>query len=134
MAWPTMHFATGMACSGAIGVAVCLIVRRGWRFVPPVMTLGGLWACVPDMPRLFRVDFPSLHLARTLGSVDLERWLHHWANVFFLHRALDEQPRELALPGLFGIVALYNLAILGLLPGKGSQQGVHLVTAVAPPA
>jgi hypothetical protein len=123
MAWTTMHFATGMACAGAGTTIACVIARRGWRWIAPAMTLGGLWACVPDMPRFFRVDFPSLPFSATLGSMDLERFLHGWGNLFFFHRALDAQPRELALHGLIGILLLYNLTIAGLLwfPRRAQQ-------------
>ena len=58
-----MHFAVGMCGGAALALAPCLIFRRGWRFIPVGMTLGGLWALVPDMPRLWREDFPSLPFA-----------------------------------------------------------------------
>jgi hypothetical protein len=116
MAWTSMHFATGMACSGAAGVIGCALVRRGWRWIPTVMTLGGLWACVPDMPRLWRVDFPWLPLSSTLGQMDLERYLHSIGNIFFFHAALDAPPKhEYALHGVIGMIVLYNAAIVLLM-------------------
>lgn len=110
-----MHFAVGMAGAGAIGTVGCLVVRRGWRWLPLAMTAGGFWALVPDLPRLFREDFPGLPLARTLGHHELERWLHAIGDLFFFHRALDQQPRELALHGLIGILLLYNLCLIGFV-------------------
>lgn len=115
MAWTSMHFAVGMAGGAAISCTVSLIVRRGWRFAPIAMTLGGLWAITPDTPRLFREDFPGLPFAATLGSKDLERWLHSIGDLFFFHKQLDAQPHEFALHGVIGMILLYNLAIVGLL-------------------
>src|SRR5687767_1172972 len=108
MAWTTMHFAVGMGCSGAIATAACLCLRRGWRSIPLVMTAGGAWALVPDLPRIWREDFPSLPFASVLGRMSLERWLHERGNVFFFHAMLDAQPRELALHGLALILVFYN--------------------------
>ena len=113
MAFTTMHFAAGMIGSGVIGAGMCIIFRRGWRWVPVGMTLGGLWALAPDMPRLFREDFPSLPLAGALGSKDLERYLHDHGDVFFAHARLDAQPHEFALHGLIIIIALYSISMLG---------------------
>jgi len=115
MAWTSMHFAIGMACTGGVGAVACTVVRKGWKWIPLAMTAGGMWAIIPDMPRLWRVDFPSLPLATTLGDKGLERWLHRWGDVFFFHHQLDLQPKEFALHGLIGMIFLYNLAILGLL-------------------
>ena len=111
MAWTTMHFAVGMGCSGAAAAAVCFTFKRGWRWIPPVMTLGGIWALAPDLPRILREDFPSLPLASTLGAHSFEYNLHAIGNLFFFHNALDAQPRELALHGLAIILLLYNIAI-----------------------
>ncbi len=115
MAWESMHFAVGMVGGAAIGCTVSLVIRRGWRWTPPAMTLGGLWACVPDMPRLWREDFPWLPFSSVLGSKNLEHWLHSIGDLFFFHKQLDAQPQEFALHGLIGIIVLYNLAILLLL-------------------
>ncbi len=114
MAWTTMHFAVGMGCTGAAATVGCLIFRRGWRWIPASMTLGGLWALVPDMPRIFREDFPGLPWAATLGSKSFERSLHRAGDIFFFHKQLDIQPQEFALLGLTLILLFYNLA-LGLL-------------------
>lgn len=102
-----MHFATGMACSGAAIGVTCLVLRRGWRFIPVGMTLGGLWGILPDLPRLFREDFPSLPFASMLGRKSLEDWLHSFGDVFFFHLRLDRQPNEYALGGLFAIIGMY---------------------------
>ncbi|MBI1337169.1 MAG: hypothetical protein GC164_09425 [Phycisphaera sp.] len=115
MAWTSMHFAVGMACTGAAAGLVCLLMRKGWRWVPALMTLGGFWALVPDMPRVFREDFPTLGFAHTLGSRDLEIFLHKIGNLFFFHASLDAQPLEYALHGLFGILILYNISLAMLM-------------------
>ena len=109
-----MHFAVGMCGGAALSLAPCLILRRGWRIIPIGMTLGGFWAIIPDMPRIWREDFPSLPFAATLGSMDFEAWLHSIGDVFFFHRTLDSQPKEFALLGLAMIIGLYNLSLLGM--------------------
>ncbi len=110
-----MHFAVGM-CGGAAVMAVpCLILRRGWRHIPLAMTLGGIWAVIPDSPRLWREDFTSLPFAATLGAKDFELWLHSIGDLFFFHRSLDAQPKEFALLGLVMIIGLYNLSLIGML-------------------
>lgn len=115
MAWTSMHFAVGMLGGAAVMAVPCLILRRGWRHIPVAMTLGGLWALIPDAPRLWREDFTSLPFAATLGSKDLELWLHSIGDLFFFHRSLDSQPKEFALLGLALIIGLYNLSLIGLL-------------------
>ncbi|QDU71793.1 hypothetical protein Pan265_16460 [Mucisphaera calidilacus] len=107
-----MHFAVGMLGGGVLGVAVAAVVRRGTRWVPLAMTAGGFWALVPDLPRLWREDFPGLPLASVLGDKELERSLHGVGDLFFLHARLDAQPREYALHGLILILFLYNLALM----------------------
>ena len=109
-----MHFAVGMCGGAALTMVPCLIRRKGFGLIPLGMTLGGVWANVPDMPRFWRVDFPGLPFASTLGSMDLEKYLHSIGNLFFFHRALDSQPKEFALHGLFIIIILYNFAWFGL--------------------
>lgn len=115
MAWTSMHFAVGMCGGAVLTLAPCLILRRGWRFVPVGMTLGGLWGLVPDMPRLWREDFTSLPFASTLGDKNFEVWLHSIGDLFFLHRSLDSQPKEFALLGLAMIIGLYNLCLIGFV-------------------
>jgi hypothetical protein len=116
-----MHFAMGMGCAGAIAGAACLVTRRGWRFIPAAMTAGGVWALVPDMPRVFREDFPNFPMAMIFGDKGIERALHSIGDLFFFHRALDHQPKEYALAGLAIILLLYNLSI-GLLMLLESNQ------------
>ena len=115
MAWTSMHFAVGMLGGGAIGALGLFTFRRGARLIPVAMTLGGIWACIPDLPRFWREDFPWLPAAAALGSKDFERWLHGIGDLFFGHAALDAQPHEYALHGLIGIILLYNLAVLWTL-------------------
>jgi len=112
MAWTSMHFAAGMAGAGAACLAWNAIRRRPPRGLTLAMTVGGAWAITPDIPRLFREDFPSLGLAESLGAKSLERRLHEIGDLFFGHAALDAQPHEFALAGLFFIVLLYNAAAI----------------------
>ena len=123
MAFTTMHLAVGMACSGALGIAACMVLRRGWRWIPLVMTVGAIWAITPDLPRVFSEDFPNLPLAATLGSKDLERSLHAWGDVFFFHKGLDAQPREFALLGAGLMLVMYNASIVGLMALERRQYG-----------
>lgn len=124
MAWTSMHFATGMLGTAAITTAatLCLPVLRRCIFrkdrnhlpllLTSTMTLGGIFACGPDLPRLFREDFPSLPFAATLGNKDFERYLHSMGDLFFFHASLDAQPKEYALHGVILIITLYNLSLL----------------------
>lgn len=122
MAWTSMHFAVGMGCAGAAFGLGCLLMKRGWRWLPGAMTLGGLWGIVPDLPRLWREDFAWLPFASTLGAKTLEADLHAIGNLFFFHQALDAQPHEYALHGLVIMLALYNAAILMLLWMERKQR------------
>jgi len=108
MAWTTMHFAAGMCGAGLAAVSVCAAMKRGWRFVPAAVTLGGVWALVPDLPRIWREDFPWFPFAALLGDHGLERRLHAVGDLFFFHRALDNQPHEYALHGFVIILLIYN--------------------------
>ena len=109
MAWTTLHFGVGMACGGAAATVACCLLRRGWRWVTPVMTAAGVWALAPDLPRIFREDFPSLPLASVLGDKRLDDRLLAIGDVFFFHRALDSQPKEYALHGLVLILLCYHV-------------------------
>jgi hypothetical protein len=122
MAWSTMHFAVGMACAGAAAAGTALALRRGWRWVPAAMTLGGVWALIPDLPRTFREDVPNATFAAVLGSKALDHLLHDWGDLFFFHRALDTQPKEYALLGMGIILLLYNAAIAGLMWAERRQR------------
>ncbi|MFN3166749.1 MAG: hypothetical protein ACE37H_06765 [Phycisphaeraceae bacterium] len=112
MAFTTMHFAVGMAGAGTLAAVGALALRRGWRWMPLALTAGGIWACVPDMPRIFKEDFPNLPFAQTLSSKPLQQWLNAHGDWFFLHRTLDEQPKEFALHGLLVILTLYTVSSL----------------------
>lgn len=116
-----MHYAVGMCGAGAMAGTACVIARRGWRFIPAAMTAGGVWALIPDMPRVFREDFPNLPFAAVLGDKAVERGLHGIGDLFFFHTNLDAQPKEYALAGLAIILILYNLSI-GLLMGLEWKQ------------
>lgn len=112
MAFTTMHFAVGMAGTGAIASVGALLIGRGWRWVPMFMTAGGVWACGPDLTRLFKEDFPSAPFAQTLASKPVQHWLDARADWFFFHGLLDTQPREFALHGLLGILVMYSACCL----------------------
>jgi|GEM_PF-1955145 len=114
MAFTTMHFAVGMAGAGAVATVGALLLKRGMRWVPLWMTAGGIWACMPDMPRIFKEDFPSLPLAQTLSAKPLQQWLNANGDLFFFHRMLDSQPKEYALHGLLGILILYTVSVFFL--------------------
>ena len=122
MAWTSMHFAVGMGCAGAGFGLACLFMRRGWRWLPAVMTLGGLWAIVPDAPRLWREDFTWLPFASTLGAKSLEQDLHAMGDLFFFHKMLDAQPHEYALHGLVLMLLLYNGSIALLMWMENRQR------------
>ena len=107
MAWTSMHFAIGMMGSGMIGGIGCVMLRKGWKYLPGIMTVGGMWGIVPDLPRIWREDFPWLPFADVLGKKSLERGLHDYGDIFFLHKQLDAQPHEYALHGLAMIIGLY---------------------------
>jgi hypothetical protein len=101
-----------MAGGGALCATAWLITRRGWRWMPAAMTLGGLWAILPDTPRLFRYRFRGIPGLAGYADGATEQWMHQIGDLFFFHRALDRQPHEYALHGLFGIVALYAAAAI----------------------
>lgn len=128
-----MHFAVGMCGGAALTLAPCLILRRGWRFIPVGMTLGGLWALIPDMPRLWREDFTGLPFASALGSKDFEVWLHSIGDLFFFHQSFDAQPKEFALLGLAMIIGLYNLCLVGLLLQHRRAARRQITTHHIPP-
>ena len=130
MAWATMHFATGMCCGGAAAGIGCLLLRRGWRWIPAAMTAGGLWAMVPDMPRIFREDFPNAPLAAILGNRRFEAWLNQWGDLFCFHRQLDDQPHAYALAGMTIIIVLYNAALLWMWWLGRSQHHTVSVSAI----
>lgn len=122
VAWTTMHFAVGMGCSGVAAGVACAIWRRGWRWIPATMTLGGVWALVPDMPRVFREDFYWKPVSQFLGTKELERSLHGWGDLFFFHRQLDLQPHEYALAGMAAILLFYNLSLVLLMRFERKQR------------
>ena len=125
MAFTTMHFAVGMVGTGAGATIAALVFRRGLRWVPLCMTAGGIWACVPDMPRIFREDFPNAPFAQTLSAKPLQQWLQANGDIFFFHRMLDDQPKEFALHGLTVILFLYTLSLLLLTLTHRSQPSSH---------
>ena len=127
MAFTTMHFALGMVGTGAVATIGALLLRRGMRWVPLWMTAGGIWACVPDMPRIFKEDFPNTPFAQTLSAKPLQQWLQANGDWFFFHRMLDEQPREYALHGLALILMLYTVSVffLALTQRRSRQCPAH---------
>ncbi|MEM6756367.1 MAG: hypothetical protein AAF586_04305 [Planctomycetota bacterium] len=117
MSWTSMHFAVGMVGGAAVTAGVACFWRRGLAYTPLGMTLGGLWAIVPDTPRLIRVDYPSLRAlpgAEWFGSKTTEAWLHQIGDLFFMHRAIDHYLTDHALAGFFAVIGLYTLGLAGL--------------------
>jgi hypothetical protein len=112
----------GMMGGGALMGTACLILRGGWRWLPAAMTAGGVWALIPDLPRVFREDITGLPGSSILGSPSLERWLHHIGNLFFFHQALDAQPKEYALLGVVIILVLYNASLVMLMVMEQLQR------------
>ncbi|QQE11567.1 hypothetical protein JD969_19095 [Planctomycetota bacterium] len=115
MAWTSMHFAVGMMGGGVAASLGSLILRRGVRWIPIGMTLGGVWALIPDLPRIWREDFTWLPGATFLGQKSLEQKLHAWGDIFFLHAKLDAQPHEFALHGLALVIGMYTLSSIGMM-------------------
>lgn len=125
MAFTTMHFALGMAGTGAATTVAALLFRRGLRWVPLAMTAGGIWACIPDMPRIFKEDFPNTPFAQNLSAKPLQQWLESNGDLFFFHRMLDTQPKEYALHGLAIILLLYTLSIFFLTITHRKPRSTH---------
>jgi len=118
VSWTSMHFAVGMVGGAAVTAGVACFCRRALPLTPLGMTLGGLWAIVPDTPRLIRVDFPSLRSlpgVATLGDKAIEARLHQVGDLFFLHRTLDLHANDLSLAGLFAMIGLYTLGLAALV-------------------
>jgi len=127
MAWVGGHFAIGMACGGVAAAGFCAWRRRDWRLVPAAMVAGGLWATVPDMPRVIREDLPGTWLAATAGAKPFEEVLQYYGNLFFFHRWLDLlQEGRWGLRGLAIVVACYTLLSYGLLHhNRALRHKVH---------
>ena len=104
-----------MVAGGAAAAGVCAVRRRGWKSVPVAMLAGGMWAIIPDLPRVIREDLPNTYLASTLGSRALGHWLNSHGNWFVFHGWFDRhyaQPWPDARWGLRGIamiVVFYNV-------------------------
>ena len=121
-----MHFALGMVGTGAATTIAALVFRRGLRWVPLAMTAGGIWACIPDMPRIFKEDFPNAPFAQALSAKPLQQWLQANGDLFFFHRMLDEQPKEYALHGLAIILLLYSVSVFFLtITHRRPQSPTH---------
>ena len=103
---PPAHIAAGMAPPFAVSAAVYL-VRRGRvsaRFltaVPLWMLAGGVWAVVPDMPRLV------LRLAGRQYGWSAEWHRPGWPDIFFFHGTLDSTGRGGSLWGTAAILFMF---------------------------
>ncbi len=114
-----------MGFAGAFAVGLCMLLRRGYRWIPAAMTGGGLWALIPDLPGVFREDIPEAPLAWLIGHPAIDGLLNDWGNLFFFHRTLDAQGDAHALLGLTIIILLYNAAIAGLLWSMSGPRTSH---------
>src|SRR5690606_4625906 len=103
-----MHFAVGMACAGIMAVTAFAFTRRGWRWLPVLMTLGGVWAVIPDVPATL---WYSLGFSSGPASSAFQASLSQAGNLFFFHNVLDSIAYDHQLLGGVLIVLLYNLAI-----------------------
>jgi len=123
MAWIGGHFAIGMACGGAAAAGWCAWRRRDWHLIPFAMAAGGVWAIIPDMPRVIREDLPGTWLAATAGARPLEEVLQYYGNVFFFHRWFDfAQTGRWGLRGLAIVVASYTVLSYFLIYQNGRLQ------------
>jgi hypothetical protein len=87
---PSIHFAVGMVCGGAIWLLVLLVRPRWWLYMPLAMMVGGLWAEGPDLPGIFK-EFPSLAVADWIHGRQWREAMHAgWPNVFFFHGLIDK--------------------------------------------
>jgi hypothetical protein len=120
MAFTTMHFAVGMGCAAVGTAGACLLVGRGWRWLPAAMTAGGIWAIAPDLPRILHEDLPGPTWLGMLGKGG-ELLLNRFGDLFFFHATLDSQPREFALHGLMLIVLMYSGGIWLLMALERKQ-------------
>lgn len=84
MSLPVMHTAVGMSAPFLVGVAGFLksgrVTSRALLVLTVSMLICGLWAEVPDMPKVL-----------------LHRWVPHdapWVNIFFFHQLLDKYQSE----------------------------------------
>jgi len=121
----SMHLAVGMACGGLAAVAFCLAMKRGWRWIPLVMTAGAIWAILPDLPAMMRQQLAWMPLSQTLGSQALENALASWGNVFFFHSALASSSADLSVVGFALMFLLFNLSMAGVLMLERRLAGVH---------
>ena len=124
-----MHFGVGMACGGGIALGIAAIRRRGFESIGPAMTLGGIWAMVPDLHRIFSW-YPSLPFAEKFQRIQ------PLSDIFFFHKSLDTQPAEYTLLGFGLILFFYNLVIFApwiVRIGK-SQQLRHIMRLLDPRA
>jgi hypothetical protein len=103
-----------MLVGGMLAAVVCLIIRRGWRLVPYVAAITGVWATLPDLPRLFREDLPFIPLAGLIGHKEVEKAMHEFGNIFIFHSWLDQWPDRFVLHGTFIVFAAFVATAVGL--------------------
>lgn len=108
---PSTHFAVGMICSGLLMLPLLFFRFRYWIYLPVVQTLGGVFAEVPDFPRVIGA-FPSLGLHHIVDADALYRLLHtRIGDLFFFHRSIDVSGEGNFLQGMTVVICIYNFWI-----------------------
>ena len=126
MSDPAVHFAAGLIGGTLIAAPIVSFRRRWRRYVPVFAGLCGLWASVPDFPRLVRgverlllergfVRLANWPVIEYLGRNRLGRSLTAYGDWFFLHRLLDTRYRIEGLAGPVVVLLYYHVVILGYL-------------------
>lgn len=99
------HFAFGVGCATAVLMATKL--DRKIKNTEPIKVAGGIFAMIPDAGKLV----PSLEFLH-------QGW---WADIFWLHRFLDNKfdPRDTASNSFLLIVFMLTILSIFWLRNKG---------------
>ena len=118
MPMPEVHYALGMTCGGIASVAVPWFRRRWYKIGPLFMTFCGVWAMLPDVPRVLGqipgwVPFYGL-LHGVLGSRSAHKFMHGGiGNIFFGHALLDNRfLDDYYLAGYAAVLGIYTVILI----------------------